>query len=230
MTTQRVALYWAPEPADPLAQAGHSWLGRDPERGAQVPQLPIDGLPDATAAPGVYGFHATLRPPMRLSTGWEEFIQAAHALASSVEPFDLPPLQVADMDGFLALRETTASPELHSLADTCVRCTDMHRLRPDAAELARRRASRLSPRQEEMLLRWGYPYVMQDWRFHMTLSRRLDSAEMTRLRPAAEAHFAAGLAVPRRVDSVAVFTQHNGQAFLIAERIALGSGSVKQPR
>ena len=219
--TQRAALYWAPEPADPLTQAGNLWLGRDPERGTPMSQPPLAGLPEATAAPRLYGFHATLRPPMRLSTGWPEFIQAAHRIAESVPSFDLPTLQVADMDGFLALREMAHSPLLQNLADACVRGTDRHRLRPDPAELARRRASGLSPRQDEMLLQWGYPYVFSEWRFHMTLTRRLDSAEMARLLPAAQAHFAEALALPRRVESLTVFTQRAGQAFLIAERIAL---------
>ncbi len=230
MTTLRAALYWAPEPADPLAQAGNSWLGWDPERGTHTPQPPVVGLPDATAAPRSYGFHATLRPPMRLSTGWEEFIAAAHAIAASTAPFDLPPLHVVGSDGFLALQETAASPALHSLADACVRGTDTHRLQPEAAELAGRRAAGLSPRQNEMLLRWGYPYVMQEWRFHMTLSRRLDSAEMRHLRPAAEAHFAAALAVTRRVESITVFTQREGQAFLVAERIPFASSVERQDR
>ena len=221
MTKQRAALYWAPEPADPLTQAGNAWLGRDAELATQVPQPPIAGLPEATAAPRLYGFHATLRPPMRLATGWEEFIQAAHAVAGSFSPFDLPPLQVTNMGGFLALREAAPSLLLHSLADACVRGTDRHRLRPDAAELERRRSGGLSQRQEEMLLRWGYPYVLEEWRFHMTLSRRLTGAEMALLLPAAQAHFATALAMPRRVEALMVFTQVGGQPFLMGERIAL---------
>ena len=72
-----------------------------------------------------------------------------------------------------------------------------------------------------MLLRWGYPYVLQEWRFHVTLSRRLTDAEMARLLPAAEAHFAAALAMQRRVTEIVVFTQSGDQAFRIAKRIAL---------
>ena len=210
MTTQRVALYWAPQPADPLTQAGNTWLGRDAELATETRQPPFAGLPEATAAPRRYGFHATLRPPMRLSTGWEEFIQSAYAVAETVRPFDMPRLQVADMDGFLALRDETDSSLLQGLADACVRGTDKHRLRPDAAELARRRSAGLSARQDEMLLRWGYPYVLQEWRFHVTLSRRLTSAEMASLRPAAEKHFAAALTAPRRVEEIVGDAERHG--------------------
>jgi putative phosphonate metabolism protein len=219
----RAALYWAPERTDTLCAAGNAWLGRDPELGAVVPQPPLAGILEITEAPRVYGFHATLRPPMRLATGWDEFMDAAERLAASLRPFDLPPLSVRDMDGFLALGPRAASPALQALADACVRETEPHRLPPTPAELARRRAAGLSPEEERLLQRWGYPYVMQCWRFHMTLSRRLPPKEMAAWQTAAEDHFAAALAVPRRVEDIAVFTQRSPDApFLIAHRLKLG--------
>jgi putative phosphonate metabolism protein len=217
----RVALYWAPDRADPLWDAGNRWLGRDPEHNADLPQPPHLGMAEITEAARQYGFHATLRPPMRLATGWDEFLAAAEGLAETVSPFDLPPLRVENLDGFLALRETAPCPALHALADTCVRGTDRHRLPPSEAELARRRAAGLSDEEERLLQLWGYPYVMQRWRFHMTLSRRLTDAEMATWRPAAEAHFTPVLALPRRVQSICVFTQRPGEAFVLAERLPL---------
>ena len=218
----RVALYWAPALDDPLTEAGNAWLGRDAERGVTVPQPNIAGLNDITAAPRVYGLHATLRPPMRLATGWEEFCGAVERMAASAKPFQLPRLAVADAGGFLALRETAPCPALHGLADDCVRATDPHRLAPSAAELTKRRAAGLSPDQEQLLQRWGYPYVMQAWWFHVTLTRRLDVREMAAIRPAAEAHFAAALARPRQVTELAIFTQRDNGPLLIAERMKLG--------
>lgn len=219
----RAALYWAPERADPLYAAGNAWLGRDPELGAAVPQPPLPGLQEITAAARLYGFHATLRPPMRLATGWAEFVEAAERLARSLTPFGMPPVSVLDMDGFLALCHTGVAPALQALADASVRGTDPHRLPPSAAELAKRRAAGLSDEEEQLLQRWGYPYVMQRWRFHMTLSRRLTPEEMAMWRPAAEAHFARSLAVQRRVTDIAIFTQRSRETpFLIAHRLKLG--------
>ncbi len=218
----RAALYWTPEADDPLFQAGAAWLGRDPELGAAVPQPTVDGIAEATAAARGYGFHATLRPPMRLATGWEEFLDAARAIAEGMAPFDLPRLEVADLSGFLALRETAPCPALRALADACVIGTDPHRLRANAAELAQRRAAGLTALQDEMLLKWGYPHLLDTWFFHMTLSRRLDAATMARLRPAAVAHFAPALAIPRRAASIAIFTQRDGTPFVLAERLPLG--------
>ena len=94
---------------------------------------------ELTADPRLYGFHATLKPPMRLNHGWFPLLEDAEALAARIAPFPLPPLHVTDLGGFLALRETTPCPALHTLADTCVTGLDAHRVPPDAAEIARRR-------------------------------------------------------------------------------------------
>jgi len=158
---------------------------------------------------------------MRLATNWEVFIATAAAIAAAARPFVLPPLTVSDHGGFLAITLTTCCPALQTLAESCVRETDPHRQMPSAAELGRRRATGLSARQEAMLTRWGYPYVMQEWVFHMTLSRRLAAHEMADLKPRAEAHFAPALAMPRMVEDICVFTQGDGD-FLIAERLDLG--------
>jgi hypothetical protein len=220
----RAALYWTPPPDDILAVAGKSWLGRDAEGNLAIAQPVLPGIADATEAPRLYGFHATLRPPMRLATGWAEFCAAAEEVARTITPFDLPALEVAEMSGFLALRETAPCPALQALADLCVRLTEPHRLAPDPGELARRRAQRLTPRQDQMLVRWGYPYVMAEWRFHMTLTRRLAASERDVLRPAAEDHFANALKIPRRVEALAIFTQAGpGEPFLVGERISLGT-------
>ena len=219
----RVAVYYAPTPKDPLWPAANTWLGRDPETAAPVPQPPIPGIAEATAEPRLYGFHATLKPPMRLLTSYGAFLADAKRLAATLTPFDLPRLEVADLRGFLALRETAPCPPLHALADTCVATLDEHRAPPDDAELARRRKHGLPPAQDAMLVRWGYPHVFETWFFHMTLTRRLSPEAQAVFRPAAETWFAPALALPRRVDALTVFTQAApGAPFLVAERLAFG--------
>jgi hypothetical protein len=219
----RAALFWTPPPHDPLTQAANIWLGRDPERNIACPQPDIRGLAAATETPRWYGFHATLRPPMRLATSWHGFHAAAGHLASTFDCFDLPPLEVAELDGFLALCTTSTCHALHALADACIRETEPHRNPPTEAELARRRKTPLSANQEKMLGSWGYPYVMSEWRFHMTLTRRLDRSETAILLPAARAHFAQALIHTRRVEDIAIFTQIEQAPFLVAERLPLYS-------
>ena len=220
----RVALYYAPAADDPLWHRGTEWLGRDPATEAPCPQPPLPDLAVLTAEPRRYGFHATLKPPMALRDGisWDEVVLATRAIAATVPAFELPALAVAELDGFLALRETAPSPELQALADACVAGADHLRLPPGEAELARRRRGGLSPAQQANLLRWGYPFVFATWLFHMTLTRRLSAAEQDSVRPAAEAWFAPALARRRRVTDIGLFVQHGaGAAFSLAERVAL---------
>jgi hypothetical protein len=176
-----------------------------------------------TAEARVYGFHCTLKPPMRLTTAYAEFRADVVALARASEPFDLPPLTVADLSGFVALRESTPSPALQALADSCVAWPDRHREPPTEAELERRRAHSLPPAADALLMRWGYPGVFSRWRFHMTLTSRLGDPARAAWQASAERHFAAALAQKRRVLSVSLFTQKSqGAPFLLAERIPLG--------
>jgi hypothetical protein len=214
----RVALYWVPSLDDPLYRAGVAWLGRDAETGARVPQPPVPGIADFTRRAARYGLHATLQPPMRLATAYSAFRAAAHAMAASCQPFDLPPVSLCEIGGFLALRESAPCPALHALADTCILTCLTHRLPPDGTELARRRAGGLTPRQAELLRRYFYPYVLDEWFFHITLT---DQTFDTATRMAACAHFSGVLERTRRMDSICICTEREGD-FLIAERLALG--------
>jgi putative phosphonate metabolism protein len=220
----RVAVYYAPQPDDPLFADATAWLGRDPASSAPSPQPDIPGLLEVTAEPRTYGFHATLKPPMRLKDGrqWLDAVEAATELANSVAPFELPSLAVADVHGFLALRETEPCVPLQALADACVERLDHLRAPPAEEEIIRRRKARLTPLQDEMLLRWGYPYVFETWFFHMTLTRRLSADEKRVYMPAAQAHLAPALAVSRRVTDICLFVQPGpGKPFVIKERLKL---------
>jgi putative phosphonate metabolism protein len=220
----RVGLYYAPALDDPLWARAAQWLGRDPASGTSVPQPDLPGIAEITAEPRLYGFHATLKPPMALSEGvrWDEVVLAMRSIASSIPAFDLPGVMVADLHGFLALREVAPSPALQALADACVAGADHLRAPAGPAELAKRRRTGLSVAEDANLRAWGYPYVFATWTFHMTLTRRLSAAEHACFRPAAEAWFAPVLARPRRVADLCLFVQREpGEAFVLAERASL---------
>jgi len=220
----RVAIYYAPLPDDALTAAGNAWLGRDPRTGEPAAQPDVGGIEEITAEPRRYGFHATLKPPMRLAPGrsWADLMAAVRSLAASIARFTLPRLAVHDLHGFLALRETSFCPALQALADRCVEQLDPFRAPLSEAERARRQASGLSAEQDEMLRRWGYPYVFGTWFFHMTLTRRLSKPEKAVFLPAAEAYFAPLLQAPRQVSDLCVFIQPDRDTpFAIAERVKL---------
>ncbi len=220
----RVAVYYAPALNDTLWELGSHWLGRDADSNAALKQPDIDGIAELTADARLYGFHATLKPPMRLRPGasWDAVVTAAEDLVAGIAPFELPHLEVADLHGFLAIRDAEPSAALRSLADACVAGLDHFRQPPDAAELARRRRSKLSAQQDAMLVRWGYPYVFETWFFHMTLTRRLSEQERAVLLPLAREMFAVALQAPRMVRDICLYTQAgDGEPFVLAERLPL---------
>lgn len=169
---KRYAVYYAP-PAGAFAQAAAAWLGWDAELGQEL--TPPDlGLPAAqiTQDPRKYGFHGTLKPPFRLSEGVD--FDALHAamqnLAAKLQPVTLPGLQLRSLGGFIALIPKGDSSALQALAAEVVKALDDLRAPLNAAEIAKRRPERLTPRQKELLDLWGYPYVMEEFRFHLTLT------------------------------------------------------------
>lgn len=225
----RVAIYYAPDGDDPLWRAGCRWLGRDPETGERFNAPAAVTQPDLIADPSGYGFHGTLKPPMRLVDGmtYEAFVAAVRELAQGLKPFAMPRLTVQNLHGFLAVREAEPSPDLQAIADLAVASLDHCRALPSDAELEKRRKAGLSDPEEAMLMRWGYPYVFQLWRFHLTLSRRLGQSEMARLLPPAQAWFAEALEHPRVFNSLAIYTQsERGAPFALSTRIPLPAGSI----
>jgi putative phosphonate metabolism protein len=220
----RVAIYYAPAISDPLWSLGSRWLGRDAETNAAVVQPNLPGIAELTADPRMYGFHATLKPPMALAAGqsWDGLVTATEDLASRIAPFDLPRLAVTDLRGFMAITDAKPSPKLQGLADACVTELDAFRAPAGEAELARRRRSKLTEQQDAMLVRWGYPYVLDTWFFHMTLTRRMTVEEQALTRPVAEAMFVEALTLRRRVADICLYTQSGpGAPFVMAERLPL---------
>ena len=231
--TQRYALYYAPRPEEALAVAASQWLGRNPESGQTraprpVPDITAERLAAITAEPRLYGFHSTLKAPITLAdeVGERDFVDAVGQFAAKAGPFAVPALELAEISGFLALVPAERCPALEDLADRCVVEFDEFRRPADEAELARRRAAPLTPRQEELLLRWGYPYVLEQWRFHLTLTGRLpDEAERSQVMAVLGQRFGGFLDRPLPVTDLCVFRQPDaGRPFTVLARFRLGGG------
>lgn len=176
----RYAIYYAPEPNSALARFGAICIGRDAQTGEAVSHLALPGfsavqLARVTAEPRRYGFHGTLKAPFRLTEGATEdgLADRLEAFATAQSAFSAPPLMLAEIAGFLALIPSKDSPQLRDLAARCVHEFDDLRAPPTAVERARRLAGDLTPAQQQLLARWGYPYVMREFRFHLTLTDKL---------------------------------------------------------
>lgn len=229
MAAPRYALYAVPASDHPLWSLAADWLGRDPETAKEVPPSLPGWLVAArwraiTEEPRRYGFHGTLKPPFALAAGRTvaELHEAAGRFAAASAPLDPVPLAVASLSGFLALVPENAAPALSALADRCVEAFDSFRTAPTEAELVRRRQAGLSAAQEAHLQRWGYPYVFDQFRFHMTLTGRLGAGERRPLETWLADRFAAALARPPALQ-LALFEQPRADLpFRLITRYAAG--------
>ncbi len=181
MTSRRYAIYFLP--SDPaLADFGARWLGWDIARGRAVAQPDLSGLPaplrQITGPARRYGFHATLKPPFRLAPDKTEraLVEALDRLCDQIPPQPIGGLAPQVMGGFLALRPQGETAKLSGIAALAVETLDSFRAGPDPVEIARRRSAPLNPRQAALLARWGYPWVMEEFRFHLTLTGRMPRA------------------------------------------------------
>lgn len=197
---RRFAVYFMPRPESALARFGAAWLGWDSDRCVDCPGPGLDGLGEnraaLVAAPRKYGFHGTLTAPFRLAkgTGVLDLDLATRDLAAEFEAFEFSILLSA-LGAFLALTPTGPVPPLDAVAAACVRRLDHFRAALDPDEAARRHAAGLTARQAALLDAWGYPYVLDEFRFHLTLTGALPPTEQA----AASRVLAAALA-PMLVD------------------------------
>jgi len=175
MSYTRFGLYYVPPEGD-LSTFGAAWLGWDVIRGVAADRLSIGDLDDVTMTPRKYGFHGTLKPPFRLAEGCTQagLEQATADLARTIAPANCGALTLHRLGRFLALTPTGDLSGLAAVASRCVMGLDSFRAPAAAAELARRRAAGLTATQEKHLLAWGYPYVLDEFRFHLTLTGAVD--------------------------------------------------------
>ncbi len=173
----RYAIYFSPAKHSPWWNFGAQWLGRDecddkPLAQPLLTQIGLTDLATITVEPRRYGFHATLKAPFRLREGLsvDDLVERMQALAARLRPVNLGLLQLVTLGDFVALTPVTTTEELATLAAACVVELDDLRSPLTAAELARRRIEQLSTREQELLRQYGYPYVLERFRLHFTLS------------------------------------------------------------
>jgi hypothetical protein len=230
----RYALYFAPAPGSAWDEAGSRWLGRSAGRGLALSQPAVAGVPAArfaslTAAPRRYGWHGTLRAPFALAPGVppEVLGEAVRELAKGFRPFAMPSLSARRLDGFLALVPQSDDDAVRRIGDISrALVTGLHPLAaalgPD--ELMRRRAAGLTPEEDALLVRWGYPFVLDRFRFHLSLTGPLRGVEAPVVRAIESAALGWFQSLPPcAFDAIAIFAEPtSGADFVLAERVELG--------
>ncbi len=207
----RYALYYAPAPGSALDRFGAKMLGYDVYGGSDLP-FP-DGVPpdwrEITQDPRKYGFHATLKAPMALAEGKSEadLLGACEAFADVPRPIPVIEPIINSISGFIAMIPARPAAELQQLAADVTRDFNSFRAPLTPQDRARRNPERLTPRQVEYLDRWGYPYVMEEFRFHMTLTGRLEAERREIVVPMLRERFASVRLATLAIDRLALFRQ-----------------------
>ncbi len=226
----RYGVYYCPEPDTDFWELGSSWLGRNVLSNQELDQpvlkeTSINSLYFNTSSPRKYGLHGTLKAPIHLATKVSEadFLHAVQCIAQSTAPFLIPSVKVDELGDFLAIRPTEPCAALCALAEACVRQLDALRQPATAHEIARRNPDALTSSQQDNLMTWGYPYVFDDFRFHITISNSIKHIPMRQaLLQDAVDYFAPVCAKPLPISSLCVFTQMKNDApFILKHRFKL---------
>jgi 2'-5' RNA ligase len=222
MSTARYAIYYAPPEGSALWAFGRRWFGDDGDR-CGLPGMSRGRLNVLTRTSRTYGFHATLKAPFRLRTDSAELRAAMEAFAGQRAPALTPPLRLCAIHEFLALAPGGPAPAADRLAADCVRAFEPFRAPPTHAEAAHRRAAGLSLSQSALLARWGYPYVMQKFCFHLTLTDRIaDAAERMAILQRMLPLVAPFRSAPLPIDQICLYRQDEpGQPFVVEKRYPL---------
>jgi putative phosphonate metabolism protein len=226
--TERFAIYYAPSATSNLWERAATWLGRDSNDGdlfdGPVAGIDRDRLLNMTQSANRYGFHATLKAPMALVDGASEadLRAAITSFASEHQPIDLGKPTLASLDGFLALM-VEQNDALQDFAAHVVERFDVFRAPMTNKDRAARANRNLSERQIELLDAYGYPYVFDEFRFHMTLSDRLPEADQAEVSKAASTWFNPVLDEPLVLDRLSLYREPDaGKPFVRLADFKLG--------
>ena len=212
----RYALYFIPPADHPLVTTAANWLGRD-AYGRDVALC--EGGEATVREPARYGFHGTLKAPFSLADGRSEaeLFDAFDNFAANVSAFTISELVLGQLGPFFALVPGEGAGEaIAALAEACVREFEPFRAQLSHADIERRNPDALPERQRRYLLDWGYPYIFEEFRFHMTLTDKVPEAERPAMRARLETNFAEFLGKPLNVDQVALFAEpERGIPFIV---------------
>jgi putative phosphonate metabolism protein len=231
----RYAIYYAPEVGSELARFGASWLGWDAQTGQHVKHPAYKKLPvpvsELTKTPRKYGFHGTLKPPFRLTYGKSitDLNDALTELSSKHSAFEVKSMSVRALGGFIAITPDDYEANFARLANACVTDLDAFRAPLTPEDLARRRATALSEKQEEYLAQWGYPYVFDEFRFHMTLTGKITPNLLGPCLSELKCALSKPLSRPLQVHEICLFREDEDGFFHIFKRYPLNAWAARQP-
>jgi putative phosphonate metabolism protein len=211
--SHRFAIYFAPAATTALWSRAAAWLGRDAstdQKSLPAPaELDTEVLHHATKSARRYGFHATVKAPMILREGTtRQGLEAALAdFAESHRAVSVGAVEIRSLDGFLAIVPRLQPQALTDFVGLCVAHFEPFRAPMAASDRDGRVGKGLTARQIELLDQFGYPYVMEQFRFHMTLTDRLPAPERDIMLEAAQNWFAPAMPDELVLDRLSLFEE-----------------------
>jgi hypothetical protein len=217
---ERYAIFYAPPASSVLWLRAAQWLGRDASGGdvaAEIPGIDPARRMRLTESARRYGFHGTMKAPMTIPEhqDLQKLDRALTDFGLDHWPVSLGALQPRLLGEFLALMPVEQPDELTALAADVVRTFEPFRAPLSASEQKRRLKAELTERQIRLVERYGYPYVLEQFLFHMTLTDRLVDDDRDSVIAAATEWFAPVLEKPVIVDRLTLFHEpQKGEAFV----------------
>ena len=221
----RHALFVLPEPGR-FAEAAADWLGWDVVTGMARNHPALPGLPrplhGLTGAARKYGFHATIKAPFRLAPDvcTTDLALGIETLCKRLARLSLD-LEVRSIGSFVAFVPVGDTDRIGRFSATIVAGLDSFRAPLSEDDMARRRPDALTARQQEYLLEWGYPYVMDEFRYHMTLTGSVDADEIGPVIREADSYFDTVLPRPFPVTSLCHCAERRDGRFELVHRYSL---------
>jgi hypothetical protein len=217
----RYAIYYIPDL--PLFQIGSDWLGWNSVTGQETTLSANHHR--ITDRPRKYGFHATMKPPFSLASNSTqgELQDAFQAFCATVSTATGGTLKISRLGRFLAMTQDVQSNDVTDLAASTVSHFDKFRAPLSDNDIQKRRQRRLTPEQDALMLRWGYPYVMQEFKFHMTLTGPLQNDEIVSIEQLANTRLQEFIGQSLNIASLALLGEDRDSGrFHVIEKLSLG--------
>jgi len=180
---KRVAIYFLPKKNSSLENFGKNLLGRDINKKKKISLTRrqkyfinrgftyFDELKDYCEQPAKYGFHATLKAPFRLKRNvkTKNFYDVISHIAAQHSRFKIKGLKIAYSKKFTFITSRKPNKLLINLENDLVKHLDTFRAELNKTEIKKRIPDSLTFKQNKYLKEWGYPFVFDQFKFHMTL-------------------------------------------------------------
>ena len=222
---KRYAIYYAPIENCGLDVFGKCLLGWDPYKGEEItnsypPKLPnLQKFSRFVLTPKQYGFHGTIKAPFRLKDGYtyNDLENKVCEISKQIHSFYIDKLIIKKLGNFIALIPTN-NLKVNDVSNKFVEGLDYLRDELSENEIKKRNPIKLTSRQKKMLFKWGYPYVFNEFKFHLTLTSKLNIEEIDDVFKSLQNILTQFNLIKINFNSVCIFGQKSDEKFYFIKR------------